>query len=56
MIATSLIIVFTSNNFYIVQNFKTIAFQVFESFNNDQRLGETLTRLKSSNGVTRFHG
>ena len=53
-----------SNNYYIVQNFKIITFQVFESFNidqktlevlnNDQRFGETLTRLKSSNGVTRF--
>ena len=55
-----------SNNGYIVQNFKIITFQVFESFNNDQktlevlnndqRLGETLTRLKTSNnGVTCFH-
>ena len=53
-----------SNNYYIVQNFKIITFQVFESFNNDQntlevlnndqRFGETLTRLKSFNGVTRF--
>ena len=29
--------------------------KTLEVLNNDQRLGETLTRLKSSNAVTRFH-
>ena len=29
--------------------------KTLEVLNNDQRLGETLTRLKSSNGVTHFH-
>ena len=55
----------TSNNYYIVQNLKIITFQIFEVsnndqktlevLNNDQRLSETLTRIKTSNGATRFH-
>ena len=28
--------------------------KTLEVLNNDQRLSETLTRLKTSNGVTRF--
>ena len=49
-----------SNNYYIVQNFNIITFQVYESFKQwpkDFRSfeqSETLTRLKTSNGVTRF--
>ena len=56
---------YASNNYYIVQNFKIITLQVFECLNNDQktlevlnndqRLNETLTILKTSDGVTRFH-
>ena len=56
-----------SNNYYIVHNLKIITFQVFEVSNNDQKTlevlnndqrlsdSETLTRIKTSNGVTRFH-
>ena len=54
-----------SNNYYIVQKFKIITFQVYECFKQwpkkfgsfeqwPNRLGETLTRLKSSNGVYSF--
>ena len=54
-----------SNNSYIVQNIKTVTFKILKVLNNDQKtlevsnndegLGETLTKFKSSNGVTRFH-
>ena len=46
----------TTNNYYIVQNFKITTFQVFESFkqwpkdfedlNNDQRLGDKVFMIK----------